>query len=442
MAPKKKATTDSAASIGNMYRGMGSSQPTPTAIPAGTPLPPSFKPTLTTGNTLQPGQEGFIGPVATSMAKGSGIVGGEFFGGAGGSGAPAGEPPVVTNEPPGKPGAAWVWNGTKWAQPAKPSTGNYNWDNELGWTLVTAVPGAGGGNVLAPERMLARDTFANTFALAFGASEASKPYVGKLYELTSSFYKSGSTMDESINLAIRKARVDNEIPEFTQRFKGLFALDDMLKAGKLVDVPTVAEYIASENQVAELLNNAGMGEIATSEVIGNALGKGKSVSEVGRIISGAFAAIDNAPEPFKKVLSEKYPTVTRIGLAQALIGGTAGAAALDKEIKNLGVVAAARQQGVNITAEQAANIAALGYDYQGALQGMATVSQAQGTYQKLEEINRGQKVTDAATKLTGAVFGKNAPDISAIDALTQQEISRFRGTSGRLASKDRAQGLI
>lgn len=356
------------------------------------------------------------------------------------------EPPVppteVVNEPPGRPGAAWIWSGIKWVQPAKPASGNYNWDNDAGWTLVTAVPGATGGNVLAPERVLARDTFANTFALAFGANEASKSYVGKLYELTSSFYKSGSTMDESINLAIRKARVDNEIPEFTQRFKGLFALDDMLKAGKLVDVPTVAEYIASENEVAALLNNAGMGEIATSEVIGSVLGKGKSVSEVGRILGGAFAAIDNAPEPFKKVLSEKFPTVTRIGLAQALIGGTAGAAVLDREIKNLGVVASARQQGVNITAEQAANIAALGYDYQSSLQGMATVAQNQGTYQKLDEMNRGQKVTDAATKLTGAVFGKNAEDISAIDALSQQDIGRFRGSSGRLASKDRAQGLI
>ena len=321
---------------------------------------------------------------------------------------------------------------------------------------VTALPGATGGNALAPERMLARDTFANTFALAFGADEASKAYVSKLYELTSSFYKTGSTIDESINLAVRKARVDNAIPEFTNRFKGLFDLDDMLKAGKKIKVPTVAEYIASENQVAELLNNAGMGSIATTEVIGTALGKGKSVSEIGRILGGAFAAIDNAPEPYKKVLSEKFPTVTRTGLAMALIGGAAGAAELDKEIKNLGIVASARQQGVNITAEQAANIAALGYDYQGSLSGMATVAQTQGNYQKLYEIEAGKGAVAATkdkdgnivtpgsveTALTGAVFGKNAADISAIDSMTQKELNRFKGSAGRLASKDRSQGLI
>lgn len=317
---------------------------------------------------------------------------------------------------------------------------------------VTALPGATGGNVLAPERVLARDTFANTFALAFGADEASKPYVAELYNLTSSFYKTGSTIDESINLAVRKARVDNAIPEFTKRFKGLFDLDDMLKAGKIVKVPTVAEYIASEVQVATMLNESGMSDIATSEVIGTALGKGKSVAEVGRILSGVFATIDNAPEPFKKVLSEKYPTVTRSGLAMALIGGATGAAALEKEVKNIGVIAAARQQGVGITAEQAANIATLGYDYQGSLSGLATVGQLKGTYQKLYEIESGKAATTATedragtaeTALTGAIFGKNAADISAIDAMTQREINRFRGTSGRLASKNRAasQGLI
>lgn len=315
---------------------------------------------------------------------------------------------------------------------------------------VTALPGATGGDINNPERMLARDTFANTFALAFGADEASKPYVSKLYELTSSFYKTGSTIDESINLAVRKARVDNAIPEFTNRFKGLFALDDMLKAGKLVKVPTVAEYIASEVEVADLLTNAGMADIATPEVIGDVLGKGKSVAEVGRILTGVFATIDNAPEPFKKVLSEKYPTVTRTGLAMALIGGAAGSAALEKEVKNLGVVAAARQQGVGITAEQAANIAALGYDYEGSLSGLASVAQTKSAYQKLYEIEAGKGAVQAKdnvpgtaeTALTGAIFGKNAADISAIDAMTQREIARFSGSAGRLASKDRAQGLI
>jgi hypothetical protein len=253
---------------------------------------------------------------------------------------------------------------------------------------VTALPGATGGNALAPERVLAQDTFANTFALAFGADEASKPYVAQLYNLTSSFYKTGSSIDESINLAVRKARVDNAIPEFTARFKGLFALDDMLKAGKLVKVPTVAEYIASEVQVADLLTNAGMADIATPEVIGDVLGKGKSVAEVGRILTGVFATIDNAPEPFKKVLSEKYPTVTRSGLAMALIGGTAGSAVLEKEVKNIGIIAAAKQQGVALTAEQAANIATLGYDYQGSLSGLATVAQNQTISKTLRDRSR------------------------------------------------------
>jgi hypothetical protein len=105
---------------------------------------------------------------------------------------------------------------------------------------VTAVPGPTGTSTTS-DRMLASDTFANTFALAFGSKEGSQPYVKILYDLVSGFYKSGSTIDEALNLAIRQARDEKKIPEFTKRFKGIFALEDRLRAGEAVTVPTIAE---------------------------------------------------------------------------------------------------------------------------------------------------------------------------------------------------------
>lgn len=314
---------------------------------------------------------------------------------------------------------------------------------------VTAIPGATGTSTVS-TRTLASDTFANTFALAFGANEASKPYVKQLYNLVSGFYTTGSSIDESINLAVRKARVDKSIPEFTNRFKGLFALDDMLASGKPVTVPTVAEYIATEAQMGRLLTDAGMEELATPEFLGDVIGKYKSVAEVGRVLSGVFSTIDNAPEPFKKVLSEKYPTVTRVGLAKALIAGDTGAIQLEKEVKNIGVIAAARQQGVAITAEQAANIAALGYDYQGALSGMGKVAQATDTLKKLKEISTGKaaKTEDVTAQLQSAVFGQDATAATAIDKATQEELNRFRSTAGTMGSRSlmpsqaRGAGLI
>jgi hypothetical protein len=91
----------------------------------------------------------------------------------------------------------------------------------------TTVPGSTGFSTTS-TRTLAADTFANTLAIIFGAQEASQPYVAKLYSLVSNYYKTGSTIDEALNLAIREARTTNAIPEFTKRFAGIFALDDLL----------------------------------------------------------------------------------------------------------------------------------------------------------------------------------------------------------------------
>jgi hypothetical protein len=313
----------------------------------------------------------------------------------------------------------------------------------------TVIPGAGGGNIFAPERVLARDTFANTFALAFGSKEGSQPYVKILYDLVSGFYKSGSTIDEALNLAIRQARDEKKIPEFTKRFKGIFALEDRLRAGEAVTVPTIAEYIQSEARVGELLQQAGMADLATQDFIGDAFAKGKSVAEITRILSGAFNTIDNAPAYLKNELSAKFPTVTRSGLAKALIAGEKGAAALEREIKGYEVVAAAKQQGFAKTLEQGMELSASGYDYSTALTGYGQIAAALPISERLQEYSTGKDVKTEAVQaqLESAVLKKTYAEQERLRLLSEQEVSRFRGSSGTagsksLASQARGAGLI
>lgn len=304
--------------------------------------------------------------------------------------------------------------------------------------VSTVVPGPTGGSTLQPTRMLASDTFRNTFALAFGKEEASKAYVGELYKLVSGFYKTGSTVDESINLAVRQARVDKTIPEFTKRFEGLFALDDMLAAGKLVDVPTVAEFIQSENEAATLLREAGMPDLATTEFIGTqVLGKGKSVAEIGRILNNAFYAIDNAPPAVKEVLATKYPTATRSGLAAALIGGEKGSAQLQKEIAGYNVVAAAKVQGIETDLARGMDLAAQGYNYSTALTGFGQVSAATNAYQKIKEMegNAAVKTVDVQDALQKAILEKNIAEQEKLRLAAEREGARFSAKAGNLGSK-------
>jgi hypothetical protein len=426
--------------------------PKKTAPSAGIALPASFTPAVKMPTpAVQPGQSGFVGPVApaatvvpeapTWVKAGTvntlqGPIDVDINGRA-----KNGSIPIAVTDPsrPSQPGAAYIWSGKEWIKPAKPQDGNdYSWDDNKGWTLIKVIPGPTGGNITAPERMLASDTFRNTFALVFGKEEASKAYVGELYKLVSGFYKTGSTVDESINLAVRQARVDKTVPEFTKRFEGLFMLDDMLAAGKLVDVPTVTEFIASENEAATLLREAGMPDLATSEFIGKeVLGRGKSVAEVGRILNNAFYAIDNAPVEAKKVLAENFPTATRSGLAAALIGGEKGAAQLQKEISGYNIVAAARVQGVTTDLAKGIDLAAQGYNYSTALTDFGKVAAATGAYQKIREMegNASVKTSEVQDALQKAILEKNFTEQEKLRLAAEREAARFASKPGNLGSK-------
>jgi hypothetical protein len=298
-------------------------------------------------------------------------------------------------------------------------------------------------------RQLAVDAFKNAFSLVFGSEEANKPYVSTLYNIVSGFYKSGSTIDEAINLSIRQARVDKAIPEFTNRFAGIFALEDKLKAGYAVDVPTIAEFIKSESEMGDILRQAGMADLATQEFLGDVIGRGKSVAEVGRIISDAFYRIDNAPKEIKDVLSTNFPTASRVGLAKALIAGEKGAIALEREIKGYEIVAAAKQQGFAKTLEQGMDLSASGYDYSTALTGYGQIAGALPVYERLQEYSTGQnvKTEDVQTQLESAVLKKTYKEQEKLRLASEQEVGRFRGSSGTagsksLASQARGAGLI
>ena len=299
------------------------------------------------------------------------------------------------------------------------------------------------------SRQLAVDAFKNAFSLVFGAEEANKPYVSTLYNIVSGFYKSGSTIDEAINLSIRQARVDKAIPEFTNRFAGIFALEDKLKAGYAVQVPTIAEFIKSESEMGDILRQAGMADLATQEFLGDVIGRGKSVAEVGRIISDAFYRIDNAPKEIKDVLATNFPTASRIGLAKALVAGEKGAAALEREIKGYEVVAAAKQQGFAKTLEQGMELSASGYDYSTALTGYGQIAAALPISERLQEYSTGKDVKTEAVQaqLESAVLKKTYAEQERLRLLSEQEVSRFRGSSGTagsksLASQARGAGLI
>jgi hypothetical protein len=308
----------------------------------------------------------------------------------------------------------------------------------LGASVVTAVPGPT-GNTTEGGPTLAKNTFKNTLALFFGATEMAKPWADELYNLVNPYYTSGSTVEESLNLAIQEGRNNPKLKEFTSRFNGIYELQDKLNKGVAVTVPTIAEYIKSEAKMGEILTSAGLSSLNQQSFLGTLIGKGVNVAEFGNRINSVFIRIDQLPAQAKSTVNRYFPTLDRTQLAKALLTGETGAIELSKQLSGIEVLAAAEQQGLGayqgagnpllaggLGLEEAANIAAGGYDYQGALRGFGEVKQLNRANQ-LASITGGQFTQQQAQS---AVFGKSADELEKLRLISEQEKARLSGSAG------------
>lgn len=359
---------------------------------------------------------------------------------------PGGTPERPIGTPP-----AFVYNPVSktYEMPAKPNeAGNWTWDNNAGWTNTLVNPGATGFEA-GSEKTLAVDTFKNTLALYFGAKEMSEPWANALFKTVSSYYKTGATIDESLNLALQDARNKPELEPFTKRFAGVFALQDRRAAGEALDVPTIAEFFKSQVTLGDRLREVGLGDLATNEILGEVLGTGKSVAAALGLVNDVFMAIDNAPKALKEDLAVVAPGIDRTSIAKALLLGKRGAEELEKKISQVKVFSAAKSQGIKIADDLAADYAARGIDYGTALEGFGTVAMGSPTMQKLTEISNKTKSTAEAAQQTlmKSIFEKDVKAQEQIRMEAEKEAARFGGASGTmgsrsLASRNRANRVI
>lgn len=355
-----------------------------------------------------------------------------------------------TNPPyPAPAGTHWSFIGGEWklykdfvapTTPTGDGGGSGGSGTGTGTGTTTNIPAAPVGPTLAI------DTFKNTLALFFGQAEMSKPWVDGLYKSISTFYRTGSTVEESFNLALQASRTDPNMKPFTERFKGIYALQDMRAAGGAIEVPTIAEFVATEAKMGDILRATGLGTLANEPYLGDVIGKGVSATEFANRITAVFDRIDQAPQEIKTTLSRFFPTVDRVQLAKAILGGEKTAKELENTVQGYEVLAAAETQGIGantlaggVTEGMAANLAAGGATYGSTIAGFGQVAQARQTEQKLAEISGRQSMGVAG--LTSAVLGKKAKELTALEELTKEEEARYKARSGvgTLASSRRAQ---
>ena len=317
-----------------------------------------------------------------------------------------------------------------------------------GTGLSAGLPGTG---VTGPT--LAKDVFKSTLGLFFGADEMAKPWVDQLYTSMSKFYKTGATIDESYNLALQDVRNNPEMADFTKRFKGIYDLQDLRQAGKPVTVPTVAEYVATQSKMADVLRASNLGDLATEEFLTGIIGKAIPASVFAERVTQVFDRIKFAPNEIKETIKTYYPNLTDTQIARAIIGGEKSTKDLARELAGYEVLTAAQQQGLGasetlpggVTVERATELGALGETYQSALGKFGRVAQALPTATKLAGISGTEPLSQA--DLENIVFRNSVRETQALEALTKEEEARFAGRAGTIGSKSfasqaRGAGLI
>lgn len=294
--------------------------------------------------------------------------------------------------------------------------------------------------------LLAKDVFKSTLALYFGEAELNKGWMDELYNAVSKFYRTGTDIPTSLNMALIDSRKNPNLKAFTDRFSGIFALQDLRQAGKPVSVPTIAEYVAAQAGMAEVFNQAGLGDVATEQFTGELIGKGNSVSTVADKVAKVFQRIDMAPKEIKDTLNRYFPTVDRTTLAKTVLLGQKGVEQLQDELSKYEVLAAAEQQGIGalgargiaggLTEERAQQYARMGETYGSIMPKLAKVAQATPTVTKLSQISKVPDIGQAGVEK--AVISGTAEELQKLQQLSDVEEARFMARSGRLASRNRA----
>ena len=312
-------------------------------------------------------------------------------------------------------------------------------------TQVTPVSNTLTPTVTGP--VLARDFFINTLSLLMGKEEASKPYVSELYRLVSGFYKDGATIQDAINLSLYQAQQEKSIPEFTNRFSGIFKLQERRAKGEAIDVPTIAEYIKSQERLGDILRRSALGDLANETFLNTVMATGKSVDESVEIITDVFDLIDNAPAVFKQQIAKTFPTVTRSALATALLTGTEGVKQLERTVKKAGVIAAGTSQGLNISDELASGLVSKGQTFGTAGAQFAKVAQILPEAQRLTSFETGITPAEAYTteQAVSATFDQNAIELQRLADLAEREGARFSrrpGTAGSRSFASQTRGMV
>lgn len=226
--------------------------------------------------------------------------------------------------------------------------------------------------------------------------------------------------------------------EYLKRFAG----NAKLKAAGL---PTLddATYLKAEDEYKKIFTAYGATSLANRDYYATLIGNRMDAVDVTDRMNLAYARLQATPE-VKKAFQTYYSAVSDGDILAAILDPATQLPVLQKKVAAAEIGGAALAQNLQTSLATANELVGLGVTQATAQAGYATIAQALPTYEKLLEMRTGGDVakSDAQALLEESKLKKKAKAIQQEQMVVSEEVGRFAGSAGRLASKNRAAGLI
>lgn len=333
-------------------------------------------------------------------------------------------------EPSGRPGAAWVWSGSTWTRPNRPSDGKpYIWDDNLGWQVDTSLMAA---------RTNASDYLRGLFKqFGFGDTD-----VTTLMGQVEGWIQQGLA-DAGTEPVLMKFR-DTDI--YKRRFAGM---SELIARGQAV---SEAEYISLESSYRNVMSNYGIDPTYydSPEDYARLIGAGLSVREVEERVVAAKQAMN----PLVAAELRQYYNVSDGDLTAYMLGLTNEQGLRFKADRNEAIRTqegirgmaraaqiggAAERAGFGMTREQAERLAGTSVGTTIDPFQMGTLAQLEGTFGQARRVANRETTLAAIDReayseqdALSAAFGDEQARLAS-ERRARRERARFSGSAGTAA---------
>ena len=267
----------------------------------------------------------------------------------------------------------------------------------------------------------ASEVFRSTLKTFFPGAE-NDTWINQLFEAAKPRVTAGFDTNQILDLMLQNGETPKQ---FNDRFRGIFELDKKRDAGQSVYVPSIAEYMAGEEEYTRLVTKFGMSNLGTIDNYATVVANDVSIDEVRDRIATATQRVNAIDSATMEQLRVEFPSLQQSDLVQAVLNKET-----PQDLQNR-----ITRAEIGVEAKQAGIVSRLGT--QALQEAGVDRTQARKGFQALAEY---QRTAGAGIAQTQQMFGETTrPEDLQTELEKEALLGQTSKTRKRLESQARAQ---